>query len=77
MSKLVKKPNKEAIKEPTLHSVHLPEVLAFLKLIDKQIINIEKEAAKASSSNRQLFLNGKSSGMNEAHRMIKQRFFIK
>jgi len=55
----------------------LSELLALLEQIDKRIISIDKEAVKSSSNERGLFLEGKSSGLNEAYRMIKQKFSIK
>ncbi len=43
-----------------------------LSMIDSQIIKIDNEAAKTSNSKRALFLEGKSSGLNEAYRFIKK-----
>ena len=49
------------------------DVLVLLEEIDKIIIDIEtKQIPKSSSDERQIFLEGKAAGLNEAYRMIKR-----
>ncbi len=68
---------KDKTKSRAADAVGLNKLLALLNEIDKRIIDIDKASIRASSSSRGLFLEGKSSGLNEAYRMIKQRFHIK
>jgi len=51
--------------------------IVLLEDIDKIIIDIEtKQIPKSSSDKRQIFLEGKAAGLNEAYRMIKRIFRV-
>jgi len=53
------------------------DVTVLLEEIDKIIIDIEtKQIPKSSSNERQIFLEGKAAGLNEAYRMIKRIFRV-